>query len=233
VRPSKPIKPKVEDLTGIKLKRGKMYFRDKEVPFMSAAAALEKLFEFLLKHEKPILVFHNAKFDVNLLYKTCKLEGKVEILQEAVPGFIDSLTAARGLVTKGLVKTYDLETLAKSLLGRTSVANLHSADVDVSLLSDVVNKITSSKNDLQKYSFVLGEYLKFQDLCQNAAKLQPLLEIKGLKSSDLTILAQNDISCHDLRNLSSKGIDEFQKEVSRMLPKLDVECLVQMHRFLS
>ncbi|XP_052680137.1 uncharacterized protein LOC128160870 [Crassostrea angulata] len=68
IKPGKKISPAASTVTGIQFENGKMYHSNKEVEYSRIQPALQKLFMFLAKLEKVVLVGHNCKsFDIPVL----------------------------------------------------------------------------------------------------------------------------------------------------------------------
>jgi len=234
VNPDKTIGQKTKDLTGISKNKdsGQMYYRGNAVPSVSFSNAFDYLLEFVKQFQNPILVCHNAKYDVNILANRCKDAEKLELFKSAFPGFVDSLQAARDLVPKGAVKKYSLEKLSEFYLGNIP-NDLHSAARDVDVLEQIVGHFAPEKSILHNYSFSLIEYLNFQALCTSAAKLQTLLEVPAMMPAQLTALAEQNISLQDLKDLCSQGSHHFSAQLKKLLTKINDNTLDKLFEVLS
>lgn len=93
IKPGEKISPAASTVTGIQFKNGKMYQSNKEVEYSRIQPALQKLFMFLAKLEKVVLVGHNCKsFDIPVLLSALENDNMLEsFMSTGVIGVIDSL----------------------------------------------------------------------------------------------------------------------------------------------
>ena len=69
VLPKKPITPKAQEITGIKVEGSKMFCHDKEVKSVGIKEALKMFILFLAQYKKNIIIGHNIKsYDIPVLF---------------------------------------------------------------------------------------------------------------------------------------------------------------------
>jgi len=127
VNPGTPLPPFITELTGI---TDEMLI---DAPRIESVLPL--LFEFLGSDKSTVFVAHNAPFDLSFLKASAALHGY------AWPNFrvIDTVKAARFVLTKDDVANYQLGTLA--LYFRTEIAPNHRALDDALATVDVLHGI--------------------------------------------------------------------------------------------
>ena len=127
VNPGTPLPPFITELTGI---TDEMLI---EAPRIESV--LPSLFEFLGSDKSTVFVAHNAPFDLSFLKASAALHGYIW------PNFrvIDTVKAARFVLTKDDVAIYQLGTLA--LYFRTEIAPNHRALDDALATVDVLHGI--------------------------------------------------------------------------------------------
>ena len=127
VNPGTPLPPFITELTGI---TDEMLI---EAPRIESV--LPSLFEFLGSDKSTVFVAHNAPFDLSFLKASAALHGYIW------PNFrvIDTVKAARFVLTKDDVANYQLGTLA--LYFRTEIAPNHRALDDALATVDVLHGI--------------------------------------------------------------------------------------------
>ena len=127
VNPGKPLPPFITELTGI---TDEMLI---DAPRIESVLPL--LFEFLGSDKSTVFVAHNAPFDLSFLKASAALHGYMW------PNFrvIDTVKAARFVLTKDDVANYQLGTLA--LYFRTEIAPNHRALDDALATVDVLHGI--------------------------------------------------------------------------------------------
>jgi DNA polymerase III epsilon subunit family exonuclease len=127
VNPGTPLPPFITELTGI---TDEMLI---DAPRIESVLPL--LFEFLGSDKSTVFVAHNAPFDLSFLKASAALHGY------AWPNFrvIDTVKAARFVLTKDGVANYQLGTLA--LYFRTEIAPNHRALDDALATVDVLHGI--------------------------------------------------------------------------------------------
>ena len=127
VNPGTPLPPFITELTGI---TDEMLI---DAPRIDSVLPL--LFEFLGSDKSTVFVAHNAPFDLSFLKASAALHGY------AWPNFrvIDTVKAARFVLTKDDVANYQLGTLA--LYFRTEIAPNHRALDDALATVDVLHGI--------------------------------------------------------------------------------------------
>ena len=127
VNPGTPLSPFITELTGI---TDEMLI---DAPRIESVLPL--LFEFLGSERTTVFVAHNAPFDLSFLKASAALHGY------AWPNFrvIDTVKAARFVLTKDDVANYQLGTLA--LYFRTEIAPNHRALDDALATVDVLHGI--------------------------------------------------------------------------------------------
>lgn len=93
IKPGKKISPAASIVTGIQFENRKMYHNNREVEYSRIQPALEKLFVFLAKFEKVVLVGHNCKsFDIPVLLSALENNNMLEsFMSTGVIGVIDTL----------------------------------------------------------------------------------------------------------------------------------------------
>lgn len=127
VNPGSPLPPFITELTGI---TDEMLF---DAPKIESVLPL--LFEFLGSEKSTVFVAHNAPFDLSFLKASAALHGYMW------PNFrvIDTVKAARFVLTKDDVANYQLGTLA--VYFRTEIAPNHRALDDALATVDVLHGI--------------------------------------------------------------------------------------------
>ena len=127
VNPGTPLSPFITELTGI---TDEMLI---DAPRIESVLPL--LFEFLGSDKSTVFVAHNAPFDLSFLKASAALHGY------AWPNFrvIDTVKAARFVLTKDDVANYQLGTLA--IYFRTEIAPNHRALDDALATVDVLHGI--------------------------------------------------------------------------------------------
>jgi DNA polymerase III epsilon subunit family exonuclease len=127
VNPGTPLPPFITELTGIT--------DEMLVDAPKIEAVLPLLFEFLGSEETTVFVAHNAPFDLSFLKASAALHGY------SWPNFrvIDTVKAARFVLTKDDVANYQLGTLA--IYFRTEIAPNHRALDDALATVDVLHGI--------------------------------------------------------------------------------------------
>jgi DNA polymerase III epsilon subunit family exonuclease len=127
VNPGTPLPPFITELTGIT--------DEMLVDAPRIESVLPLLFEFLGSERTTVFVAHNAPFDLSFLKASAALHGY------SWPNFrvIDTVKAARFVLTKDDVQNYQLGTLA--LYFRTEIAPSHRALDDALATVDVLHGI--------------------------------------------------------------------------------------------
>jgi DNA polymerase III epsilon subunit family exonuclease len=127
VNPGTPLPPFITELTGIT--------DEMLIDAPKIESVLPLLFEFLGSDKSTVFVAHNAPFDLSFLKASSALHGY------AWPNFrvIDTVKAARFVLTKDDVANYQLGTLA--LYFRTEIAPNHRALDDALATVDVLHGI--------------------------------------------------------------------------------------------
>jgi DNA polymerase III epsilon subunit family exonuclease len=127
VNPGTPLPPFITELTGIT--------DEMLVDAPKIEAVLPLLFEFLGSEKTTVFVAHNAPFDLSFLKASAALHGY------SWPNFrvIDTVKAARFVLTKDDVANYQLGTLA--IYFRTEIAPNHRALDDALATVDVLHGI--------------------------------------------------------------------------------------------
>jgi DNA polymerase III epsilon subunit family exonuclease len=127
VNPGTPLPPFITELTGIT--------DEMLVDAPKIESVLPLLFEFLGSDKSTVFVAHNAPFDLSFLKASAALHGY------AWPNFrvIDTVKAARFVLTKDDVANYQLGTLA--IYFRTEIAPNHRALDDALATVDVLHGI--------------------------------------------------------------------------------------------
>jgi DNA polymerase III epsilon subunit family exonuclease len=127
VNPGTPLPPFITELTGIT--------DEMLVDAPKIESVLPLLFEFLGSDKSTVFVAHNAPFDLSFLKASAALHGY------AWPNFrvIDTVKAARFVLTKDDVANYQLGTLA--IYFRTEIAPNHRALDDARATVDVLHGI--------------------------------------------------------------------------------------------
>jgi DNA polymerase III epsilon subunit family exonuclease len=127
INPGTPLPPFITELTGIT--------DEMLIDAPKIESALPLLFEFLGSDKSTVFVAHNAPFDLSFLKASAALHGY------AWPNFrvIDTVKAARFVLTKDDVPNYQLGTLA--IYFRTEIAPNHRALDDALATVDVLHGI--------------------------------------------------------------------------------------------
>ena len=127
INPGTPLPPFITELTGIT--------DEMLIDAPKIESALPLLFEFLGSDKSTVFVAHNAPFDLSFLKASAALHGY------AWPNFrvIDTVKAARFVLTKDDVANYQLGTLA--IYFRTEIAPNHRALDDALATVDVLHGI--------------------------------------------------------------------------------------------
>jgi DNA polymerase III epsilon subunit family exonuclease len=127
VNPGTPLSPFITELTGIT--------DEMLIDAPKIESVLPLLFEFLGSDKSSVFVAHNAPFDLSFLKASAALHGYVW------PNFrvIDTVKAARFVLTKDDVANYQLGTLA--IYFRTEIAPNHRALDDALATVDVLHGI--------------------------------------------------------------------------------------------
>ncbi|CAC5391995.1 unnamed protein product [Mytilus coruscus] len=118
VLPKKPITPKAQEITGIKVEGSKMFCHDKEVKSVSIKEALELFLQFFSQNKENVIIGHNIKsYDIPVLF--CALNN-CSIMNEfscSIVGFLDTLQLFKSLLP-GLT-SYSQSNLYNTVLNET------------------------------------------------------------------------------------------------------------------
>jgi len=166
VMPTKPIPPKVTEITGITQSHGQMFYKRKPVKSTSKINALVMFMDYLKLQPNPILVGHNiGAFDIPIITNKLKDHGLFAVFTSIVSGYLDTLPIAKTKYPKGSedgeVPNHKQETLVKTLLHMEYEA--HNAIGDVIALERLYKeKLTLDVNELSSalISFTYTECLE-------------------------------------------------------------------------
>ena len=163
VNPGTPLPPFITELTGI---TDEMLV---DAPLIESVLPI--LFEFLGSERTTVFVAHNAPFDLSFLKASAALHGY------AWPNFrvIDTVKAARFVLTKDDVANYQLGTLA--VYFRTEIAPNHRALDDALATVDVLHGIIERMG-------TFGITTINQMLSAGAKKARPKIESKQSTSAE-------------------------------------------------
>ena len=163
VNPGTPLPPFITELTGIT--------DEMLVDAPRIESVLPILFEFLGSERTTVFVAHNAPFDLSFLKASAALHGY------AWPNFrvIDTVKAARFVLTKDDVANYQLGTLA--VYFRTEIAPNHRALDDALATVDVLHGIIERMG-------TFGITTINQMLSAGAKKARPKIESKQSTSAE-------------------------------------------------
>jgi DNA polymerase-3 subunit epsilon len=163
VNPGTPLPPFITELTGIT--------DEMLVDAPRIESVLPILFEFLGSERTTVFVAHNAPFDLSFLKASAALHGY------AWPNFrvIDTVKAARFVLTKDDVANYQLGTLA--VYFRTEIAPNHRALDDALATVDVLHGIVERMG-------TFGITTINQMLSAGAKKARPKIESKQSTSAE-------------------------------------------------
>ena len=163
VNPGTPLPPFITELTGIT--------HEMLVDAPRIESVLPILFEFLGSERTTVFVAHNAPFDLSFLKASAALHGY------AWPNFrvIDTVKAARFVLTKDDVANYQLGTLA--VYFRTEIAPNHRALDDALATVDVLHGIVERMG-------TFGITTINQMLSAGAKKARPKIESKQSTSAE-------------------------------------------------
>lgn len=163
VNPGTPLPPFITELTGIT--------DEMLIDAPKIEAVLPLLFEFLGSDKSTVFVAHNAPFDLSFLKASAALHGYMW------PNFrvIDTVKAARFVLTKDDVENYQLGTLA--LYFRTEIAPNHRALDDALATVDVLHGIIERMG-------TFGITTINQMLNAGAKKMRPKIELKQSTSRE-------------------------------------------------
>lgn len=194
---------------------GNLFYRDKEVQTLKISDALESFRQFLEKlsdgNKKCLLVAHNARFDVPRLLCAISHVNASKIL-DLVTGFADTLALFRSVLTerKGPGK-FKLESLSQDFLKNSDneQQSFHDAAYDVLTLKNLVETLNLKNNLLASYKKCNVYLQELSNASKTKVNLKMLTELKDTISLAMCkILAMNDISVDNLKNIFKQGGDE-------------------------
>jgi len=142
VKPDVEYPKEVQQLTGLEEEFLHKCGVDEEV-------LAKKVYGFLFSHQPVVLIAHNAQFDLLFILELMQRYGYS--LDEISYSILDTITVARDR------KEFPHKLIDMMHHYNTNVdANLHRADVDVSVLINVFYSMLHEKNDITYYLNVIG-----------------------------------------------------------------------------
>ncbi|CAC5417983.1 unnamed protein product [Mytilus coruscus] len=217
VLPKKPITPKAQEITGIKVEGSKMFCNDKEVKSVSIKEALELFLQFLSRNKENVIIGHNIKsYDIPVLF--CALNN-CSIMNEfscSIVGFLDTLQLFKSLLP-GLT-SYSQSNLYNTVLNETYDG--HDSMEDVVALSRLFHHLAPSTEARQLSSFSFDSALRRYDHNQKTKlllpTLTPLTEKKIITPRTANVIAASGMSFPHLRLSYARdgrqGIEDVLKE---------------------
>ena len=156
VTPKKKISAFATKVHGLTSEGRDLFFHGKIVPSEPLRAALTKLVSFLKSLQKPaILVAHNCTFDSNKLVMAINKCGLINLFEETVEGFADSLPIFK---KKFPGKDHKLLTLTKMDFA-VDLQQAHDAYYDIVMLENICFKylnVDSLIENYQNFHYVLN-----------------------------------------------------------------------------
>ncbi|XP_063418982.1 protein PML-like [Mytilus trossulus] len=217
VLPKKPITPKAQEITGIKVEGSKMFCHDKEVKSVGIKEALKMLILFLAQYKKNVIIGHNIKsYDIPVLF--CALNN-CSIMNEfscSILGFLDTLQLFKSLLP-GLT-SYAQSNLYNTVLNETYDG--HDSMEDVVALSRLFHHLAPSTEAKQLSSFSFDSSARRYDHNQKTKlllpNLTPLTEKKVITLRTANVIAASGMSFSHLRISYARdgrqGIEDVLKE---------------------
>ncbi|XP_063400480.1 uncharacterized protein LOC134685041 isoform X2 [Mytilus trossulus] len=217
VLPKKPITPKAQEITGIKVEGSKMFCHDKEVKSVGIKEALKMLILFLAQYKKNVIIGHNIKsYDIPVLF--CALNN-CSIMNEfscSILGFLDTLQLFKSLLP-GLT-SYAQSNLYNTVLNETYDG--HDSMEDVVALSRLFHHLAPSTEAKQLSSFSFDSAARRYDHNQKTKlllpTLTPLTEKKVITLRTANVIAASGMSFSHLRISYARdgrqGIEDVLKE---------------------
>jgi DNA polymerase III alpha subunit (gram-positive type) len=196
VKPKRGIKPKISELTGITMVRGRLHHNNVPVASKDLAAALIDFVQFLtfLGQGRVILVAHNATFDMRFLIQALGEAALVDEFRKVCAGFVDTLSLSRKLVPKSEHGPEDntMNGLLKFYFGEVLLV-LHDSANDVLALESIFQCLTEDMQEVMPHSFEMNEYIKYR---------QNLGRAKGMLIFSTSQISQTkNISCVHSRSM--------------------------------
>lgn len=219
IKPGKKISPAASIVTSIQFENGKMYHNNREVEYSRIQPALEKLFVFLAKFEKVVLVGHNCKsFDIPVLLSALENNNMLEsFMSTGVIGVIDTLPLFKvclpNLPSYSQPKVY--ETVFEDQY------NAHDSLQDVFALSRLVEKVEPSITDKSSFSFSLASVVsifKFRkDAKPRCDSLLPLVQSKTISKCMASKIANSGLSLSHIilafKRDDQQGLENLLSEI--------------------
>ncbi|XP_063402102.1 protein PML-like [Mytilus trossulus] len=217
VLPKKPITPKAQEITGIKVEGSKMFCHDKEVKSVGIKEALKMLILFLAQYKKNVIIGHNIKsYDLPVLF--CALNN-CSIMNEfscSILGFLDTLQLFKSLLP-GLT-SYAQSNFYNTVLNETYDG--HDSMEDVVALSRLFHHLAPSTEAKQLSSFSIDSAARRYDHNQKTKlllpTLTPLTEKKVITLRTANVIAASGMSFSHLRISYARdgrqGIEDVLKE---------------------
>ena len=150
--PTKPIHPKVTDLTNLRWKRGSLYMGEDKVSAVPKKTGLKHFLNYLRTLEARIVVVaHKIDFDLGFLYKHLRENGLWKEFKSLVFGAVDTIPVFRHCYPN--LTEYKLGALWLHFTGDLFSAHNALEDVKVlrSLSALIVQKFSNFTNDLALY----------------------------------------------------------------------------------
>ncbi|CAC5423129.1 unnamed protein product [Mytilus coruscus] len=99
ILPKKPITPKAQEITGIKVEGSKMFCHDKEVKSVSIREALKIFLQFLAQYKENVIIGHKIKsYDIPVLFCALNYCSIMNEFSCSILGFLDTLQLFKSLL---------------------------------------------------------------------------------------------------------------------------------------
>ncbi|XP_061677444.1 three prime repair exonuclease 4 [Syngnathoides biaculeatus] len=150
------MEPGAARVTGLRVRRQKLYLRRRPVPTRTLREVLLSFVAFLRSFGRPLLAGHNIRrFDCRPLARALDETGLRAEFEASVAGFLDTLPLAREVLKECGMSSFKQEYLVKELMG--VVYKVHDALEDVRSLQMLFNVLQPKPDVVARYTFSLSD----------------------------------------------------------------------------